>query len=108
MLVCGLRAGCDIKNAVKHVVSSVELWVLRMSHLSDVWVRLLRVDASVVLHVPKGVGHVPSSAAVVLFDTVHQVLGTEVNQLTGFLGQLALQGPGRAEGPTGATGALSE
>lgn len=79
-----------------------------MSYLSDVRVRLVRVDASVVLHVPKGVGHVPPSAAVVLGHTVHQVLGTEVNQLTGSLGQLALEGPGRAEGPTGATGALSE
>lgn len=81
---------------------------LRLSYLSDVRVGRLRVDASVFLHVPEGIGHVSSSAARVLFDAVHQVLGTEVQQLTPCLGQLALEGPGRAEGPTGATGTLSE
>ncbi len=68
--------------------------LLKLSHLSDVWVRRLRVDASVFLHVSEGVGHVSSSTALVLFDTVHQVLGTEVHQLTRLLCQLALEGPG--------------
>lgn len=67
---------------------------VRLSYLSDVWVGLVRVDASVFLHVLEGIGHVASSAAVVLCDAVHQVLGTEVYQLTRLLGQLALQGPG--------------
>lgn len=81
---------------------------LRLSYLSDVRVGRLRVDASVLLHVTEGIGHVSSSTASVLFDAVHQVLGTEVQQLTLRLGQLALEGPGRAEGPTGATGTLGE
>lgn len=77
-----------------------------LTHLSDVGVGRLGVDASVLLHVPEGVGHVTSSAAVVLRHAVHQVLRTEVHQLTRLLGQLALQGPGRAEGPAGSAGAL--
>ena len=80
---------------------------MRLRYLSHVRVDLVRVDASVLLDVVEGVGHVSSAAAVVLFDAVHQVLRTEVQQLARLLGQLALEGPGRAEGPTGATGALS-
>lgn len=77
-------------------------------HLSAVRVRLLGVDASVLLHVVEGVGHVSAAATVVLLDTVHQVLGTEVHQFLCGLGQLALQSSGRAEGPAGAAGALKE
>lgn len=80
---------------------------LRPSYHSDVRVGPLRVDAAVFLHVLEGVGHVSSPAAVVLCNTVHQVLGTEVQQFTRLLGQLALEGPGRAEGPAGTTGTLS-
>lgn len=76
-------------------------------YLADVRVGRLRVDAAVVLDVLEGGGHVPSSAAAVLRDAVHQVLRTEVHQLPRSLGQLALEGPGGAEGPAGATGALS-
>lgn len=68
--------------------------LLKFPHLSAVGVGLLGVDASVLLHVVEGFGHVPSSAAVVLFDAVHQVLGAQVHQLTRRLGQLALQGTG--------------
>jgi len=78
----------------------------RLSHLSDVRVDVLRVDAFVFLHVLEGIGHISSSAAVVLRHAVHQVLGAEVQQLARHLGQLALEGPDRAEGPTGATGTL--
>lgn len=75
-------------------------------HLSAVRVRLLRVDASVLLHVAEGIGHVSAAATVVLLDTVHQVLGTKVQKFLGCLRQLALQGAGWAEGPAGTTGAL--
>lgn len=79
-----------------------------LSYLSDVWVGLLRVNASVFLHILEGVGHVSSSAAVVFCNAVHQILRTEVQQLPCLLGQLALEGPGGAEGPAGATGALRD
>lgn len=68
--------------------------LLKFPHLSAVGVGLLGVDAPVLLHVAEGVGHVPSSAAIVLFDAVHQVLGAQVHQLARRLGQLALQGAG--------------
>lgn len=54
--------------------------------------------------------HVAAVAAVVsvLSGTVHQVLGAQVYQLPGGLGQLSLQGTRSAEGPAGAAGALQE
>lgn len=76
---------------------------MRISYLSNVRVSGLRVDAFVRGHVVEGVGHVPASAAVVLFDAVHQVLGAEVHQLTCLFSQHALESSGRAKGPAGAT-----
>lgn len=75
-------------------------------YLAKVRVSLLCVDASVFLNVFEGVGHVASTTAIVLSNTVHQVLGAEVYQFACGLCQLALQGPSRAEGPAGATGEL--
>lgn len=83
-------------------------WRYGGPYLADVRVGRLRVQASVFLHVFEGVGHVAASAAVVLLHAVHQVLGTEVDQLARLLGQLTFEGPGRAEGPTGAAGPLRE
>lgn len=79
-------------------------WV---AHLSNIWVGRFRVNTSIFIHILEGIGHVASSTAVVLCNTVHQVLRTKVNELPGLLGQLPLKGPGRAKGPAGATGALS-
>lgn len=79
-----------------------------VTHPSDVGVRGFRVDATVADDVPEGFVHVAAVAAVVAVaeGAVHQVLGTEVHQLPGALGQLALQGPHSAEGPAGAAGTL--
>lgn len=77
-----------------------------LSYLFDVRVRCLRVDASVHGHVSEGVGHVSASAAIVLFNAVHQVLGAEVHQLSRLLCQHALKSPGRAEGPAGSARTL--
>lgn len=83
------------------------LTLLWFSYLSHIRVSFLRVDASVFLHILESVGHVPASTAVVLGDTVHQVLGTQVHEVARFLGQLALQSSGRTERPAGTTGTLS-
>lgn len=72
-------------------------------HLSHVRVGVFGVDAAVLLHVLEGVGHVAPSTAVVLRHAVHQVLGTQVQELARFLLELALQGAHRAESPAGAT-----
>lgn len=80
--------------------------VFQVSYLSNVRVGFLRIDAPVIFHVTEGVGHVASSAAVVLLHTVHEVLWAEVHELARLLGQLALESPGRTEGPAGAAGTL--
>lgn len=79
-----------------------------VTHLSLVRVRRVRVDALVVVDVLEGFVHEAAVAAVVsvLSGTVHQVLGAEVHQLPGLLGQLALQGPDGTEGPAGAARTL--
>lgn len=79
-------------------------------HLSFVGIRRVRVDALVVDDVLEGSVHVAALAAVVAVfaGAVHQVLGAQVNQPPGGLGQLPLQGPRGAEGPAGATGALQQ
>lgn len=48
------------------------------SHLSHIWVGIFRVNAPVLLHILEGIGHVASSTAIILRDTVHQVLGTQI------------------------------
>lgn len=73
------------------------------SHLSHVRVGVFGVDAPVLLHILEGVGHVAPSTAIVLRHTVHQVLGTQVQEFASFLLELALQGAHRAESPAGAT-----
>lgn len=60
--------------------------------LADVGVGVLRVDAAVLPDVLEGVGHVPAAAAVVVGHAVHQVLGTEGQQLPRLPLQLPLQG----------------
>lgn len=79
-----------------------------VTHPSNVGVRGFRVDAMVVDDILEGSGHEAAVAAVVAVPggAVHQVLGTEVHQLPGGLGQLALQGPRSTEGPAGAAGTL--
>lgn len=62
----------------------------------------------VVDDVLEGAAHVAAVAAVVAVfaRAVHQVLGAQVHQLPGGLGQQPLQSPNGAEGPAGAAGAL--
>lgn len=75
------------------------------THLSSIGIPSLRVDALVVDDVLEGLAHEATIAAFVsIFTrTVHQVLWTQVYQLPRDLGQLALKGPRRTEGPAGAT-----
>lgn len=48
------------------------------SHLSHIWVGIFRVNAPVLLHILEGIGHVAPSAAIILRNTVHQVLRTQI------------------------------
>lgn len=76
--------------------------------LADVGVGILRIYAAVLPDILKGVGHVATTAAVVVGHTVHQVLRAEREQLPCLPLQLPLQCTHRAEGPARATLALWE
>lgn len=63
-------------------------------YLSNVWIGCFRINPPVGNHVSERVGHVSTSAAVVICDAVHQVLGTQVHQLARRLGQQTLKSTG--------------
>lgn len=48
------------------------------SYLSHIWVGIFRVNAPVLLHILEGIGHVSPSTAIILRNTIHQVLGTQI------------------------------
>jgi len=48
------------------------------SHLSNIWIGIFRVNASVLLHILEGIGHIAPSTAIILRHTVHQVLRTQI------------------------------
>jgi hypothetical protein len=52
-------------------------YILRWSHLAHIWVSIFRVNASVLLHVLEGSGHIAASTAIILSHTVHKILGTQ-------------------------------
>lgn len=68
------------------------IWGCPPSHLADVGVGVLGVDAAVLPDVLEGVGHVATPAAVVVGHAIHQVLGAEGQQFPSFPLQLPLQG----------------
>lgn len=89
---------CSIKVAHLSVRSA-------LMHSGDdlvlIWVKALRVDASVADDVAVGFGDVASPAAQVSIHVaaVHQVLWTQWNKDTSSLHHLALKSSQRAEGP---------
>ena len=91
----------DFQTCCKEIVSIVlTVWTETDHRGIGVGARGLQ---PVVHHVVVGVGHPGPVAPVgaVGFGAVHQVLLAQGDELTPFLGYLALDGSGGAEGPTG-------